>query len=154
MNKASDRAERSKTLEIARRYKSRGYVVRSSLSGRFTQSEKIRGFRPDIVAQKGGQYVIVEVKSRPSLKKSSHALKQFSKYVRANPNYTFELVVTNPSKAMKSRTRSKSAKKKKSKSTKQSVARPAGARRPRMPKRRTKSALAKRKRKAKGRGSR
>jgi len=83
--------EQRKALAVARHYKSKGYVVRSQ-HGRFMRTPKIAGVRPDIVAQKGKNTVIVEVKSNASLQGSFRNLTKLSKWVKDKPNYRFDIV--------------------------------------------------------------
>lgn len=94
MNMETVNAVQRRTRQVARQYKSNGYVVRSK-SGQFKPTQEIEGVTPDIVARKGGKTVIIEVKSRASLANSGSDLKTLSEYARAKSGYRFDLVVTN-----------------------------------------------------------
>ncbi|MGH6899574.1 MAG: hypothetical protein ACREJ5_23980 [Geminicoccaceae bacterium] len=79
--------------EIAREYRSKGYeVIVEPESAQLP--EPLARFRPDVVARKADEVVVVEVKSRGSL--SDPELQELAKAVRAQAGWRFELVVLKP----------------------------------------------------------
>ena len=54
--------------------------------------------RPDIVATKNGQSVIVEVKTPQGLARARAQLEALTDYAALHPNTSFRLVVTKPRK--------------------------------------------------------
>jgi Holliday junction resolvase-like predicted endonuclease len=76
--------------EVAREYRSKGYEVIVEPEAA-ELPEPLARFRPDVVARKADEVVVVEVKSRGSL--SDPELQQLAKVVRAQPGWRFELVI-------------------------------------------------------------
>jgi hypothetical protein len=86
-------AEARQLHEVAREYRSRGYeVIVEPEPGQLP--EALARFRPDFVARKADETVVVEVKSRGSL--ADPELQELAKAVRAQPGWRFELVVLKP----------------------------------------------------------
>lgn len=86
-------AEARQVQEVAREYRSRGYdVVVEPEPGQLP--EALSRFRPDFVARKADEVVVVEVKSRGSL--TDPELQELAKAVRAQPGWRFELIVLKP----------------------------------------------------------
>src|SRR4030095_7822155 len=90
----SRNSEQDRLLKLAREYKARGYrvFVRPSEKNipRFLQ-----GLAPDLIARKGDKGVVVEVKSRASLR-ATHEVSKLARAVRPQRGWRFELVLTNP----------------------------------------------------------
>jgi hypothetical protein len=86
-------AEARQVHEVARDYQSRGYEVTVEPEPGKLPAALAR-FRPDIVAHKADETVVVEVKSRGSL--ADPELQELAKAVRAQPGWRFELVVLKP----------------------------------------------------------
>lgn len=96
MNKSKDiqKRERSRLLELANEYKTRGYKViiepKSSDCPLF-----LRNFQPDLIAMSENDNVVFEVKTKNSFKNSKH-LDDIAQIVDSQDNWRFELVITNP----------------------------------------------------------
>ena len=56
----------AKVLQVAEGLSRMGYKVEADLAG-FSRPDTINGFRPDVVARKGWDRIIVEVETRDSL---------------------------------------------------------------------------------------
>lgn len=86
-------AEVRQVDHVASEYRSRGYEV--IVEPEPAQlPEPLARFRPDVVARKANEVVVIEVKSRGSL--SDPELQDLAKAVRAQPGWRFELVVLKP----------------------------------------------------------
>ncbi|PIG93866.1 hypothetical protein [Gloeocapsopsis sp. IPPAS B-1203] len=94
--------ERERLLKIAQEYREKGYQVLFQ-----PQLEELpdflRGYQPDMVAQRGEEKVVVEVKSRFSLNASSaQSLRYLAQEIEKHPGWRFELVMTNPNDSIHS----------------------------------------------------
>jgi len=69
-------------------YKSRGYKVQADING-FQQPGTIRGRRPDIVARKGKDVVIVEVETKDTVQKDKKQQEVFRQHSKVNKNVRF-----------------------------------------------------------------
>ena len=79
--------------ELAREYRDRGYQVTvEPESGQLP--EPLARFRPDLVARKADDLVVVEVKARESL--PDQRLQDLAEVVRRQPGWRFELVLLKP----------------------------------------------------------
>lgn len=88
--------ERECLLKIAEEYREKGYEVlfQPQLED---LPDFLRGYQPDMVAQRGEEKVVVEVKSRSSLNASSaQSLRYLAQEIEKHPGWRFELVMTNP----------------------------------------------------------
>ncbi len=83
-----------KVREIAERYRGRGYEVTLAPEGD-QLPEALRDLPPDLIARKGEDVVVVEVKSRPDLAKAPRA-RDLARVVRGQPGWRFELVIVSP----------------------------------------------------------
>jgi Holliday junction resolvase len=110
MSQLSATVERKMIRDVARRYKRKGFTV-SAAHGQFSRPTQIAGIQPDVIAKKGKNTIIIGVKSKESLGKSTRALKQLATYAKGKRNVRFDLVVANPPSFSKFRLRA--AKKKK-----------------------------------------
>src|SRR4051794_27633987 len=95
MNSIYEKVERTKALDIARKYKTKGYTVHSR-HGSYGRPTPINGLSPDLVVQKGDETIIIEVKSKASLKRSEESLKQLAHYAQDTPGVRFDIVIANP----------------------------------------------------------
>lgn len=95
MSKATATVERKMIRDVARRYKGRGFAVRAA-HGEFDRPRHIAGIQPDVVAVKGKNVIIIEVKSKASLGKAAPALNRLARYAKRKRNMRFDLVVANP----------------------------------------------------------
>lgn len=80
--------------KVANEYRARGYDVTVQPSSEQLPSP-LAVYRPDIVAHKGDETVVVEVKSRHALRQSPE-VQQLAAAVRQLPGWRFELVVAKP----------------------------------------------------------
>jgi hypothetical protein len=94
MTKQSDAFITRRVKDVARRYRKQGYRV--SVEPRADQLPAfLRGLKPDLVAEKDGDRVVVEVKTRPTLR-GSNELVELSERVAREKGWRFELIVSNP----------------------------------------------------------
>lgn len=80
--------------KVASDYRAKGYDVTVQPSSEQLPAP-LAAYRPDIVARKGDESVVVEVKSRHALRQSPQA-QQLATAVRQLPGWRFELVVARP----------------------------------------------------------
>jgi uncharacterized protein YutE (UPF0331/DUF86 family) len=92
--------ERERLLQLAEEYRDQGYEVLfhptpEDLPG------FLKNYRPDMVARREDEAVIVEVKSRTSLRSpSTQYLRNLAEAVAQHSGWRFELVMTNPEDAI------------------------------------------------------
>ena len=99
MNTSTAASEHRKVREIVRDLEKKGYSVRADLRGRKRPSPiGSTPWRPDIVATKDGQTLIVEVKTTSSLPGAKLKLKAYASLAAQKADTTFRLVVTRPRK--------------------------------------------------------
>ena len=80
--------------EVAREYRARGYDV--ILEPKRDQLPvALAPYSPDLIARKGDESVVVEVKTRTSLAEAPQ-VRDLARAVRAQPGWRFELVVVKP----------------------------------------------------------
>jgi Holliday junction resolvase len=113
MSKVSAAVERKMIRDVARRYKKRGFSVRAA-HGQFHRPRQIAGIEPDVIAVKGKNTIIIEVKSKGSLGKSTRALNQLARYAKRKRNVRFDLFVANPPSSVRAKLAARARKKKKS----------------------------------------
>jgi hypothetical protein len=96
MSRAAPVLERRRLRAVAREYERRGYEV---LVGpkRSDLPDFLHDLEPDLIAHNEKEWVVVEVKSQPSLVQNEH-LSRLADAVKGRPDWRFELVVTNPVK--------------------------------------------------------
>lgn len=82
--------------KIEKEYIEKGYKVVSQPSGDQLPNE-LKGYTPDLIAKKGKETIVVEVKSLKSLKGNSEMLDLVRK-VCEQKGWQFNLVISNPSK--------------------------------------------------------
>jgi REase_AHJR-like len=80
--------------EVAEEYRGRGYEVLLEPKRKHLPRALAR-FHPDLVARKGDELVVVEVKSRSTLRQDPQ-LGELARAVRAHPGWRFELIIANP----------------------------------------------------------
>ncbi|WP_353932981.1 hypothetical protein WJM97_10520 [Okeanomitos corallinicola TIOX110] len=89
--------EREKILEVAQEYRQKGYeVILSPNHEQLPTFLQNYGYSPDMIALRGEQGVIVEVKSRRSFRLSANNIQTLAQLVEQAPNWGFDLVITNP----------------------------------------------------------
>lgn len=87
--------ERERLLQLAEEYRNKGYEV-SFHPNPEDLPDFLRNYRLDMIVRRGGETVIIEVKSRHSLTSSSREyLQSLAQSVEQHPGWRFELVVTN-----------------------------------------------------------
>jgi hypothetical protein len=91
---ARDR-ERKRIAQLAREYRGRGYDVFADVPG-YRSPDLIEGIRPDLVAKKGDEVIVMEVKTRESMKGSKDRIEYLARYADREPRIRFDLVLTNP----------------------------------------------------------
>ena len=79
--------------EVAETYRHRGYEVVVQPEGKELPEFLLR-YRPDLLARKGGESIVVEVKSRTTLAHTND-LRRLAEAVRAHPGWKLDLVMTN-----------------------------------------------------------
>jgi uncharacterized protein YutE (UPF0331/DUF86 family) len=97
MSKTAEALEEKRLQSIAREYRKRGYQVLLHPS-RSELPDFLSSFPLDMIAIGNQESVVVDVKSKPTLTKSSY-LTALAKAVNSQPGWRFELVVTNPAKS-------------------------------------------------------
>ncbi len=94
MRSVESSTETDLTRRTAEDYRARGYDVIIQPS-REELPEPLAYFQPDILARKGGETVIIEVKSRQSLGREPH-VEPLVRAVQQVPGARFELVIAKP----------------------------------------------------------
>ncbi|HIK18279.1 MAG TPA: hypothetical protein IGS53_23745 [Leptolyngbyaceae cyanobacterium M33_DOE_097] len=91
--------ERERLLQLAEEYRTKGYEI-SFQPNSENLPDFLRNYRPDLIAQREGEAVIIEVKSRNSLNSASgQYLQNLAQSVEQHPGWRFELVMINPEDA-------------------------------------------------------
>jgi uncharacterized protein YutE (UPF0331/DUF86 family) len=97
MMRASDsskKRERTRLLEVANEYKAKGYEVFIEPT-KNQRPDFLGNFQPDLIAISTVDKVVVEVKSKTSLKESGN-LEALARLVEKHKDWRLELVLTNP----------------------------------------------------------
>ena len=81
--------------KLARDYKNLGYQVFAELTG-YKSPDVISGVKPDLVAKKGDETIIIEVKTRDTTKSNKDKIEQLARYADSRPGTRFDFVMTNP----------------------------------------------------------
>lgn len=87
--------EKRKVAQLAQEYTAKGYDVFTELP-RYKAPYQIRGCKPDLIAKRGDEIIIIEVKTSDSVKKSKDVITQLAQYAKEVPGARFDLVITNP----------------------------------------------------------
>jgi hypothetical protein len=90
-----EKAERRRVTSVARELEAEGFEVIVHPDDD-ELPEFLRGLEPDIVAFGNEANVVVEVKSRPTLRDPASRLKELAEAVEKQPGWRLDLVVTNP----------------------------------------------------------
>jgi hypothetical protein len=91
--------ERERLLQLADEYRNKGYNVLLHPTLEDLPSF-FKNYHPDMIARRGDEAVVIEVKSRSSLNSSStQYLRNLAQVVEQHPGWRFELVMTNPEDA-------------------------------------------------------
>lgn len=95
MTESLTSAVEARTLEqVAQEYRRKGYEVVVQ-PGAAHLPRSFAKLTPDILARRGNEVVVVEVKSRENLRQAPLA-SELAKAVQAQPGWRFELVIANP----------------------------------------------------------
>jgi Holliday junction resolvase len=95
MSDLFETAERKMIRDVARRYRQKGFKVQA-VHGQYSKPAFVAGIQPDVIATKGNDTIIIEVKSKASLPRFAEALNQLAKFTKTQPNMRFDLVIANP----------------------------------------------------------
>ncbi len=88
--------ERERLLKIAEEYRDRGYEI-SIHPNSEDLPDFLRNYRPDMIARREDDAVVIEVISRFSLNSSStQYLQNLAQVIEQHSGWRFELVMTNP----------------------------------------------------------
>jgi uncharacterized protein YutE (UPF0331/DUF86 family) len=90
--------ERERLIRLAEEYRGRGYEI-SFHPNPEDLPDFLKNYRPDMIARRGDEAVVIEVKSRSSLNSSTQYLRNLAQVVEQYPGWRFELVMTNPEDA-------------------------------------------------------
>jgi uncharacterized protein YutE (UPF0331/DUF86 family) len=90
--------ERERLIKLAKEYCDKGYEI-SFQPNPEDLPDFLKNYRPDMIARRGDEAVIIEVKSRSSLNSSAQYLRNLAQAVEQHPGWRFELVMTNPEDA-------------------------------------------------------
>lgn len=96
--KFTENIETEKIAQLARKYTAEGYEVFADLPN-YSAPEQIGGITPDMVVKKGGEVIIIEVKTPSSIKKAKDTIAMLTRYAREIPGARFDLVMTSPKPA-------------------------------------------------------
>jgi hypothetical protein len=87
--------EKQRARAVAEEYRQKGYeVIEEPIASQLP--DFLAGYQPDLLAWRGNEAVIVEVKARSSLGKAPQ-ISQLAKLLRGKPGWDFELVVVGES---------------------------------------------------------
>ncbi|MEO1653081.1 MAG: hypothetical protein AAFU64_06025 [Bacteroidota bacterium] len=89
--------ENRRIRELAREYQKLGYQVTTEPSPEVLP-DFLKAYAPDLLVQKEGENIIVEVKTQKSLPQSEY-LEEVAQILEQKDNWKLELVLTNPRKA-------------------------------------------------------
>ena len=88
--------ERERLLKLAEEYRDRGYEI-SIHPNPEDLPDFLRNYRPDMIAHREDDAVVIEVKSRSSLNSySTQYLQNLAQAIEQHAGWRFELVMTNP----------------------------------------------------------
>jgi uncharacterized protein YutE (UPF0331/DUF86 family) len=90
--------ERERLIRLAEEYRDKGYEI-SFHPNPEDLPDFLKNYRPDMIARRGDEAVVIEVKSRSSLNSSTQYLRNLAQVVEQYPGWRFELVMTNPEDA-------------------------------------------------------
>jgi uncharacterized protein YutE (UPF0331/DUF86 family) len=90
--------ERERLIRLAEEYRDKGYEI-SFHPNPEDLPDFLKNYRPGMIARRGDEAVVIEVKSRSSLNSSTQYLRNLAQVVEQYPGWRFELVMTNPEDA-------------------------------------------------------
>jgi hypothetical protein len=89
--------EKNKINQLAKEYRKKGYKVYINPSYPAALPSFLENYQPDLLAKKGREYIIVEVKSSLTLSRANY-LENLARAIENHEGWRLELVVTNPIK--------------------------------------------------------
>jgi uncharacterized protein YutE (UPF0331/DUF86 family) len=99
MKGKSTELEYRRLLRVAKEYKKKGYeIIIYPKCGDLP--DFLKQFEPDMIARKGKDLAVIEVKSQETLK-GQPRLTRLASQVEKHPRWRFELIITNPRKKLK-----------------------------------------------------
>jgi uncharacterized protein YutE (UPF0331/DUF86 family) len=86
---------RERVLQLAQEYRDKGFDV---LLEPMLENlpDFLKGYHPALVASRGNESVVIEVKSRSALSSASQDLQSLAQSIDRHPGWRFELVIANP----------------------------------------------------------
>lgn len=84
----------SLVIQTAVKLRSHGWIVKARIPEWFEEPDVLNGYRPDIIAQRGNEFLVVEVKKGPIDHPKIVALTLF---VTSHPNYQLHVLELNDS---------------------------------------------------------
>lgn len=88
--------ENRRIKEVAKEYLEKGYEIFIEPNPK-NLPDFLKNYRPDILAVKGDEKIVIEVKSSMSINKSKYLI-ELANRIENNEGWKFELVLTNPKK--------------------------------------------------------
>ena len=88
--------ENKRIKEVAKEYLEKGYEIFIEPNPK-NLPDFLKNYRPDILAIKGNEKIVIEVKSSMSINKSKYLI-ELANRIENNEGWKFELVITNPKK--------------------------------------------------------
>jgi len=85
---------------LIKKYRSKGYRVFAE-HPKCTSPRSISKFKPDLIVKKGNQTIIIEVKTKKSIKANKKVIISLAAYAKKRPNVRFDLAITNPKSPQK-----------------------------------------------------
>ena len=95
MTTSYETLERRRLLRAASDYRKKGYCVTLDPEGSDLPAF-LGGLRPDMIAQRSDENIVIEVRSRATLRDGEPNLVDLAKAVEAQPDWRLDLIVTNP----------------------------------------------------------
>ncbi|MEA5620940.1 hypothetical protein VB711_24335 [Cronbergia sp. UHCC 0137] len=101
MNAQIEQLERERLLEVAEKYRQKGYqVILSPNYEELPDFLREYRYRPDMIVRGGEDAAVIEVKSHRSIMSSSAQLQTLAQVVKDHPGWRLELVITNPKEGL------------------------------------------------------
>lgn len=94
MRKSFSELEFRRLKRLKKQYEAKGYAVEVEPTST-PMPRALERLRPDMIAQKGDEVLVFEVKSKATIRQSKH-IEELAKQVNEIPGWQFVLVLTNP----------------------------------------------------------
>ena len=94
-SKTSQSKHNTTVKKLAKQYQQKGYKVKADIEG-WGKPDTIKGYRPDIIAEKGSHKTVVEVETKDSVdsKRDQQQQKSFKDWSREGERKHYKRVVT------------------------------------------------------------